>query len=41
MTFAKGKTPAGNAITAHFAMFFETADGKIRRQRNYDCFGEF
>jgi ketosteroid isomerase-like protein len=41
MTFPMGKTPAGEPITAHFAMFFEMRDGKIWRQRNYDCFAEF
>jgi ketosteroid isomerase-like protein len=33
-----GAVPAGTAMKAHFAMFFELADGRIRRQRNYDCF---
>jgi ketosteroid isomerase-like protein len=33
-----GTLPAGSTMTAHFAMFFEFADGRIRRQRNYDCF---
>jgi ketosteroid isomerase-like protein len=30
--------PAGARMRAHFAMFFECAEGKIRHQRNYDCF---
>ena len=33
-----GTIPAGGSMRARFAMFFELADGKIRRQRNYDCF---
>ena len=33
-----GTLAAGDAMKAHFAMFFEFADGKIRVQRNYDCF---
>jgi ketosteroid isomerase-like protein len=30
--------PAGGAMRAHFAVFLEFRDGKIVRQRNYDCF---
>jgi ketosteroid isomerase-like protein len=30
--------PAGGTMMAHFAIFFELRDGKIHRQRNYDCF---
>src|SRR5690606_5596485 len=33
-----GSLPAGTRLRAHFAMFFEMADGRIRLQRNYDCF---
>jgi len=33
-----GSLPAGARLRAHFAMFFEMADGRIRLQRNYDCF---
>ena len=29
---------AGSTMKAHFAMFFEFRDGRIYRQRNYDCF---
>jgi ketosteroid isomerase-like protein len=35
---AVGTIPAGGSMRAFFAMFFECAEGKIRRQRNYDCF---
>ena len=33
-----GSLEAGSEMRAHFAMFFELENGKIRRQRNYDCF---
>jgi ketosteroid isomerase-like protein len=33
-----GKLPAGSELRAYSAMFFEFKDGKIVRQRNYDCF---
>jgi len=33
-----GSLEAGAEMRAHFAMFFELENGKIRRQRNYDCF---
>jgi ketosteroid isomerase-like protein len=33
-----GELAAGASMRAHFAMFFELEDGRIRRQRNYDCF---
>jgi hypothetical protein len=32
------KTPAGSVMRARFAQFFELRDGKIAKQRNYDCF---
>jgi len=28
----------GDSMTAHFAMFFDFANGRIALQRNYDCF---
>ena len=31
----------GDAMRARFAVFFEFAGDKIRRQRNYDCFDPF
>jgi len=33
-----GAVPAGTEMKAHFAMFFEIAEGRITVQRNYDCF---
>lgn len=33
-----GTLKAGGEMRAHFAMFFECQDGRIRSQRNYDCF---
>ena len=36
-----GKIPAGGQMTAYFAQIFEFKDGKIFRQRNYDCFDPF
>jgi ketosteroid isomerase-like protein len=33
-----GSLAPGDAMRAHFAMFFECRDGRIARQRNYDCF---
>lgn len=36
-----GTLKPGDAMRASFAMFFEFADGRIRVQRNYDCFQPF
>jgi len=33
--------PIGGIVRARFAVFFEFKDGKIQRQRNYDCFDPF
>jgi ketosteroid isomerase-like protein len=33
-----GTLPAGGQMRARFAVFIELRDGKIARQRNYDCF---
>lgn len=33
--------PAGGQMKAYFAQVFEFKDGKIFRQRNYDCFEPF
>lgn len=33
-----GSLAAGDSMKAYFAMFFEFKDGRIRSQRNYDCF---
>ena len=35
------ETKAGKAFRARFAFFFEVNDGKVVRQRNYDCFDPF
>ena len=36
-----GNIPAGGQMKAYFAQFFQFKDGKIFRQRNYDCFESF
>ncbi len=36
-----GQVPIGGHMKAHFARIFEFEDGKIIRQRNYDCFELF
>jgi len=36
-----GQTAAGQEIKANFALFMEFENGKIIRQRNYDCFAPF
>jgi ketosteroid isomerase-like protein len=33
-----GTVAAGTRLKAHFAMFFELQEGRIKSQRNYDCF---
>ncbi|HEX8393400.1 MAG TPA: nuclear transport factor 2 family protein [Longimicrobium sp.] len=33
-----GALPAGGQMKARFAVFLEYRDGRIARQRNYDCF---
>jgi ketosteroid isomerase-like protein len=33
-----GHIPIGGQMKAYFAQFFDFQDGKIIRQRNYDCF---
>lgn len=41
MAIPLGNIPAGGQMIAHFAQVFEIKDGKIFRQRNYDCFEPF
>lgn len=41
LKIAIGRVPIGAEMTAHFAQFFEFKNGKIIRQRNYDCFDVF
>jgi hypothetical protein len=36
-----GQLQPGQEMRAHFAVFLEFRDGRIRRQRNYDCFEPF
>lgn len=36
-----GSIPAGGMMKARFAVWFELRDGRIRSQRNYDCFEPF
>jgi ketosteroid isomerase-like protein len=38
LAIAIGTLGVGSEMRAHFAMFFECRDGRIHRQRNYDCF---
>jgi ketosteroid isomerase-like protein len=33
-----GAIPVGGSLHARFAVFLGFRDGKIARQRNYDCF---
>lgn len=33
-----GPFAAGQVLRAHFAIFLEFSEGRITRQRNYDCF---
>lgn len=36
-----GSIPEGGDLRARFAIFLELREGKIARQRNYDCFDPF
>ena len=38
LTLGFASIPAGGQLHARFAVFLEFRDGKIVRQRNYDCF---
>ena len=41
LAVAVGDLPPGAEMRARCAIFFEFQDGKIVRQRNYDCFEAF
>lgn len=41
LAIAIGNIEPGGQMKAYFAQFFEFKDGKIFRQRNYDCFEPF
>jgi ketosteroid isomerase-like protein len=41
LSIAIGSIPAGGDMRAHFCVVLEIVDGRIRRQRNYDCFDAF
>ena len=36
-----GSIPAGGDMRAHFCVVLEIENGRIRKQRNYDCFDAF
>ena len=36
-----GTLPEGGEMRAHFAVVLDIESGRIRRQRNYDCFDQF
>jgi len=38
LAIAFGSMAAGSEMRCHSAMFFDFKDGKVVRQRNYDCF---
>jgi len=38
LAVAFGNLPVGSQMRAYSAMFFQFENGKIRSQRNYDCF---
>jgi len=41
LAVAVGTLAAGDEMRAHFAVFLEFRDGRIVKQRNYDCFEPF
>jgi ketosteroid isomerase-like protein len=41
LKIALGSLAPGDALTAQCAMIFELRDGRILRQRNYDCYAPF
>tara|TARA_Y100001956_G_C4009283_1_gene136940 strand:+ start:298 stop:480 length:183 start_codon:yes stop_codon:yes gene_type:complete len=36
-----GKLKAGDKMKANFAQFYQIKEGKIYKQKNYDCFESF
>jgi ketosteroid isomerase-like protein len=41
LAIAVASLPAGGQMTGRYACFLELREGKIARQRNYDCFDPF
>lgn len=41
LAVAVGSLKPGDTMRARFSMHFEFRDGRIHRQRNYDCFDPF
>jgi ketosteroid isomerase-like protein len=41
LAVAIGSIPAGGEMRARFGVFLDFREGKIARQRNYDCFDPF
>ena len=41
MAMPLGRLAVGDTMTAHLCMLIEVRDGRIARQRNYDCYEPF